>query len=95
MQKVRTNCLAQFRIPARGHQDPYEVLTNALFAHIPASSPLYSTITTTRVLEFTVPEDMVDMSIMGMDNTRIISQERAKPSSEGSYSANAEDRSHA
>ena len=76
MQKVRTNCLTQFRIPARGHQDPYEVLTNALFAHIPASSPLYSTITTTRVLEFTVPEDMVDMSIMGMDDTRIVSQER-------------------
>ncbi len=76
MQKVRTNCLTQFRIPERGHQDPYEVLTNALFAHIPVSSPLYSTITTTRVLEFTVPEDMVDMSIMGMDNTRIISQER-------------------
>jgi len=75
MQKVRTNCLTQFRIPARGHQDPYEVLTNALFAHIPASSPLYSTITTTRVLEFTVPKDMVDMSIMGMDNTRVISQE--------------------
>jgi hypothetical protein len=75
MQKVRTDCLTQFGIPDTEHQDPYEVLTNALFAHIPASSPLYSTITTTRVLEFTVPKDMVDTSIMGMDNTKVISQE--------------------
>jgi len=75
MQKVRTGCLTKFRIPALGHQDAYEVLTAALFAHIPSDSPLYSKITTTRTLEFTVPKGMVDAALLGMDNIRIISQE--------------------
>jgi len=78
MQNVRTECLTKFGIPAHGHQDAYEVLTAALFAHIPSDSPLYSKITTTRTLEFTVPEGMVEASLLGMDNIKIISQEKVR-----------------
>ncbi|MCB1109832.1 MAG: ubiquitin carboxyl-terminal hydrolase [Chlamydiia bacterium] len=66
MQRVRTACLTQFRIPAHGHQDPYEVLTAALFSHIPGGSALYSRVTTRRVIEFTVPSDKVDTALLGL-----------------------------
>jgi hypothetical protein len=68
MQKVRTECLTQFRIPSYGHQDASEVLTLALFDHLTPTSSIRST----AIYEFTVAPDRVDEALRGMDNVQEI-----------------------
>ncbi|QVL55587.1 MAG: hypothetical protein KFB95_09835 [Simkaniaceae bacterium] len=70
MQKVRTECLTQFRISSYGHQDAYEVLTLALFDHLPPTS----TVKTTAVYEFTVPATEVEETLRGMENVEVVSR---------------------
>ena len=68
MQKVRTECLTQFHIPSHGHQDAYEVLTLALFEHLPPTSAIRST----AIYEFTVAPDRVDDALHGMNGVQEI-----------------------
>lgn len=75
MQTVRTKTLARFAIPSRGHQDPNEVFTRALFKHVPVDSPLYSRVVSYRTVEFTVPKGAVETALAGMENYKILSQE--------------------
>ena len=70
MQKVRTECLTQFNILSYGHQDAYEVLTLALFDHLPPTS----TVRTTAVYEFTVPSIEVEETLRNMKNIEVISR---------------------
>lgn len=70
MQKVRTECLTQFGISSYGHQDAYEVLTLALFDHLPPTSRVSST----AVYEFTVPATEVEETLRGMENVEVVSR---------------------
>ena len=70
MQKVRTECLTQFRISSYGHQDAYEVLTLALFEHLPPTS----TVKTTAVYEFTLPTTEVEERLRGMEKVEVLSR---------------------
>lgn len=66
MELVRRNCLSQFGIPHRGHQDAEEVLTAALFQHVVPQNFMQST----SVLEFVVSassKEAVKRTMVGVD----------------------------
>ncbi len=70
MQKVRVRCLTQFNIPSQGQQDADEVLTSALFNHLPLTSFIQST----AIYEVPVSPDKMKEAFRGMSNVQVLGE---------------------